>query len=410
MLSDQANLLLGAAREAPKAFVARAKSATGDQLGQTTLEVAGSVAIGAAFALALKKPQVLGRALAPYVEGTVANAGKIFGAVAVYDIGSKVGVPAYDLWKNPNNFQKSKNELSSNFGHMAFDYPLMAASGLAGFGIGGRAARFSMRPRPEVPFAEVARPLTFDNLSSQLKSTRASEQNVVASVRVDNFLGRGSNGAVYKLDFTDDFVVKVAEFGRPKPQGGKLEPVVDAMPDHNVGQSVAKMGDYEILKKQNGFAAGAPSHSVRKEIGLEAAEALFARSIKSSAELPQAAYDDLARTMMAVEKHGMQFDPSKPGNILIDPVGKRFNLVDIGRSDISQPYRHTVADIIVPLVDNYFVGSVLPNKGSTYQQLLQQIITKSTLAAEAAGMHKRPELGSSLSYSYKLAGLPEPVN
>ncbi len=88
-------------------------------------------------------------------------------------------------------------------------------------------------------------------------------------------------------------------------------------------------------------------------------------------------------------------------------MGKRFNLVDIGRASSEQPYRHTVADIIVPLTDNYFVGSVLPNKGAAYQSFLQQIILKSTLAAKNAGMHPRAELGSSLSYSYKLAGLPD---
>ncbi len=414
-LANEANLLLGALKKAPQALVHRASEATGEKLGETGIEVATSVAIGAAFALALKKPQMFGKVLAPYVEGAALHAGKIFGAVAAVDIGTKIGVPAYDVWKNPLTLESNKAKLGTALGGMAFDYPVMAASGLAGFGAGSKLARLeigvkagteaSLGLSKKVELGTT--PHNFEKLASQMKAAQANEQNIVASVNEANFLGRGSNGAVYKLDFTNDFVVKVPEYGKRSPATGKVEEVADFMPGHNVGQPVAKMGDYEILKKQDGFAAGAPGPKARREMGPEAAEAVFAKSVKASAELPQSAYDDLAHTMMAVEKHGLQFDPSKPGNILIDPVGKRFNLVDISKTNAT-PYEHTVADIIVPLADNYFVGSVLPNKGVAYQSYLQQIITKANVAAKNAGMHERPELGSSLSYSYKLAGLKVP--
>lgn len=435
-LSSEANLLLGALQQTPKAFVARAKEATGDKLAETGVEVATSVAIGAAFALALKKPQVFGKVLAPYVEGAALNAGKIFGAVAAVDIGTKVGVPAYNVWKDPRTLEQNKAQLGHSLGGIAFDYPVMAASGFAGFGVGSKLARMEMgglnlgkkmelgaKPEPGAKLESggklesvapkhlekpVTTPHTFEKLSAQMKASQATEQNIVASIKEENFLGRGSNGAVYKLDFTNDFVVKVPEFAKGKAPTGKIEEVADFMPGHNVGQPVAKWGDYEILKKQDGFAAGGPGYKARKEMGEEAAEAAFAKGVKASSELPQSAYDELARTMMAVERHGLQFDPSKPGNILIDPVGQRFNLVDISKTNAPKPYEHTVADIIVPLVDNYFVGSVLPNKGVAYQHFLQQIIGKANIAAKNAGMHERPELGSSLSYSYKLAGLKVP--
>lgn len=409
-LSSEANLLLGALKRAPQAFVDRAKDATGDKLNDTAVEVAASVAIGAAFAVALKKPQVFGKVVAPYVEGAAQNAGKIFGAVAAVDIGTKVGVPAYQVWKDPRTLEHNKVQLGNSLGGMAFDYPVMAASGFAGFGVGSKLARMEMGAGLGLgkKMELGAPPHTFEKLSAQMKGAQATEQNIVASVKEENFLGRGSNGAVYKLDFTNDFVVKVPEFAKGKPPTGKIEEVADFMPGHNVGQPVAKLGDFEILKKQDGFAAGAPGAKARREMGLEAAEAAFAKGVKASAELPQSAYDELARTMMAVEKHGLQFDPSKPGNILIDPVGQRFNLVDISKSHAVKPYEHTVADIIVPLADNFFVGSVLPNKGVAYQPYLQQIIAKANVAAKNAGMHERPELGSSLSYSYKLAGLKAP--
>lgn len=424
-LSSEANLLLGALKRTPQAFVDRAKDATGDKLSETGVEVATSVTIGAAFAVALKKPQLFGKVLAPYVEGAALNAGKILGAVAAVDVGTKVGVPAYQVWKDPRTLEHNKVQLGNSLGGMAFDYPLMAASGFAGFGVGSKLARMEMGAglglgkkmelgaKPESSALKhldtpATTPHTFEKLSTQMKAAQATEQNIMASVKEENFLGRGSNGAVYKLDFTNDFVVKVPEFAKGKPPTGKIEEVADFMPGHNVGQPVAKLGDFEILKKQDGFAAGAPGAKARREMGPEAAEAAFAKGVKASAELPQSAYDELARTMMAVEKHGLQFDPSKPGNILVDPVGQRFNLVDISKSHAVKPYEHTVADIIVPLADNYFVGSVLPNKGVAYQPYLQQIIAKANIAAKNAGMHERPELGSSLSYSYKLAGLKVP--
>jgi hypothetical protein len=391
-LSSEASLLFDAARNAPSEFVKRAKAATGDKLGETSLEVAASLAIGTAFALALKKPQFLGRALAPYVEVAASNAGRVLGVAAVYDVSKKVAVPAYEVWKDPGSLEHNKKVLSHSLGNLAFDYSVMGAAGMAGFGIGSRMARLG---RTES--------LTFEGFASQLKASKASEQNIIASVKEENFLGRGSNGAVYKLDFTDKFVVKVAEYGKRHPQPGKLEAEVDFLPGHNVGQPIAKMGDYQILKKQDGFAAGAPGGRTRREMGAEAAEAIYARSVKTSAELPQQAYDDFARTLVALEKNGLQFDPSKPGNILLDPVGKRFNIVDVSKTNSTSPYKHSVADMIVPLVDNYFVGSVLPNKGAIYQRFLQQIITKSNAAAQSAGL-PLTEMGSSLAYSHKLAG------
>ena len=409
-LSSEASLLLGALKQAPQAFVDRAKDATGTQLSETGVEVAASVAIGAAFALALKKPQVFGKVVAPYVEGAAQNAGKILGAVAAVDISTKVGVPAYQVWKDPRTLEHNKVQLGNSLGGIAFDYPLMAASGFAGFGVGSKLARMEMGAGLGLgkKMELGAPPHTFEKLSTQMKASQATEQNIMASVKEENFLGRGNNGAVYRLDFTNDFVVKVPEFAKGKPPTGKIEEVADFMPGHNVGQPVAKLGNYEILKKQDGFAAGGPSYKARKEIGPEAAEAAFAKGAKASAEMPQSAYDELARTMMAVERHGLRFDPSKPGNILIDPVGKRFNLVDISKANATKPYEHTVADIIVPLADNYFVGSVLPNKGVLYQPYLQQIIAKANIAAKKAGMHEQPELEPSLSYSYTLAGLKVP--
>lgn len=396
-LSSEANLLLGAASKAPAEFVKRASAATGDKLGETSLEVAASLAIGTAFALALKKPQIFGRALAPYVELTAQNGGRMLGAAAAYDISKKVAVPAYHVWKDPDSLEYNKKVLGGSLGNLAFDYSVMGAAGMAGFGLGGRLSRVG-RPSP------LAEGLTYEAFASQLKASKASEQNVISSVKEENFLGRGSNGAVYKLDFTDKFVVKVAEYGKRHPQPGKLEPEVDFLPGHNVGQPVAKMGDYQILKKQDGFAAGAPSGKARRDMTAEAAEAIYAKSVETSAGLPQKAYDDFAQTLVALEKNGLQFDPSKPSNILLDAAGKRFNLVDISRSSGSSPYKHSVADMVVPLVDNYFVGSVLPNKGAIYQRFLQQIITKSHAAAARAGL-PTTEMGSSLSYSHKLAGL-----
>lgn len=419
-LASEANLVTGAVKMAPRALAEKVQTAA-EHKGTIGLEIAGSVAVGAAFALATKHPEMLGKTMTPYLEGMVQHTGKLLGTAATVDTSFKLAAPAYGVWKDPLSLAKNQKILGESLGATAFDYTVMAAGGLSGYALGSRLSRSTAfspgRGLPKERAGEkglqetltlegkTLESKTFAALSEQMKLSNASGESVVASVRPENLLGRGSNGAVYKLDFTDNFVVKVPEFNTATPRLGALEKVEDILPEGNIGQAVAKMGDFEILKKQEGFAAGAPLYRARKAMGPEQAEAIYAHSINTSAAMPQQAFDDLATTLMAVEKRGLSFDPSKPGNILIDPVAQRFNLVDVARTK-DNTHKVSVSDMICTLMDNYFTGSVLPDKGLSYRPQLQSIIEKANLAARKANMPDIPS--SSLDYSYKLAGLEKP--
>jgi len=398
-LSDQGELLGGALKKAPEGFKTAAKEAL-EHPGDTTVMMAASFGLGVAVSLVSRRPDLLGKTLAPVVEKTMLHGGKLLTGAALVDVSYKTATPAYEVWKDHNKLESSQALLGARLGRSAFDYSLNLGAGASGFLTGARVGRFAELAAKTAPDFKA-----FEGIFSKRGVTM---EQLPANVRPENFLGRGGNGAVYKLDFTDDFVVKVPEFATKSPKSGPLQKVDDIMPEANIGQPVAKMGDYLILKKQNGFAAGAPDTRSRRAMTPEAAEAVYARSINESAALPQSAYDELAVMMVQLEKRGLQFDPSKPGNILIDPAAKRFNLVDISPTSSTNPRHHTVSDIIVPLMDNYFTGSVLSDKGVKYRAQLAQIIDKATKAARTASMHPAGAADSSLQYSYKLAGLTPP--
>ena len=394
-LVDQGELFWGALKQAPDSFKAAGQEAL-SKPGDTALMTAASFGLGATVALLSKRPDLLGQTVKPLIENTLHNGGKVLSGTALVDLTGKTVAPSYAVWKDPGKLESSQALLGSRLGRGAFDYGLTLSSGAAGFLSVSRLGHAGLHPS--------AIGAGFEGLHRQGEVLK----QLPASVRAENFLGRGGNGAVYKLDFTDDFVVKVPEFKTKTPLLGELEKVDDIMPGANIGQPVAKMGDYLILKKQNGFPAGSPDARSRRAMSPEAAEAVYARSIQESAALPQSAYDELAVLMMKLEKRGLQFDPSKPGNILIDSAARRFNLVDISPTSAVRPYQHTVSDMIVPLVDNYFTGSVLSDKGLKYRPQLAEIITKATKASLNASMHPVREGDSSLRYSYQLAGLKPP--
>ena len=395
-LADQGELFWGALKQAPASFKTAGQEALANP-GNTALMTAASFGLGAAVAVLSKRPELLGQTMKPLVETTLHNGGKVLSGTALVDLTGKTVAPSYAVWKDPSRLESSQALLGSRLGRGAFDYGLNLGSGAAGFYAVSRLGRHAG-----------LHPTAIGEGFEGLQRKGLLLEQLPASVKAENFLGRGGNGAVYKLDFTDDFVVKVPEFKTKTPVLGSLEKVDDIMPGANIGQPVAKMGDYLILKKQNGFPAGSPDARSRRAMSAEAAEAVYARSIKESANLPQSAYDELALLMMKLEKRGLQFDPSKPGNILIDPASKRFNLVDISPTSAVRPHKHTVSDMIVPLMDNYFTGSILADKGLKYRPQLAQIISKATKAARSASMHPAHEGDSSLRYSYQLAGLKPP--
>lgn len=110
-------------------FGARANQAA-ENIGLTALEITGSAAIGAG----LTALHELGGRYA----GAAKLGGIFLGGLAVGDVARRV-IPTVgamqDNWNNPQNYEANKAVVASNIGSAAFDYPLMAMSGLAGAGL-----------------------------------------------------------------------------------------------------------------------------------------------------------------------------------------------------------------------------------------------------------------------------------
>ncbi len=255
-----------------------------------------------------------------------------------------------------------------------------------------------------VEVAKVATPqrFSFEALTEQMTKSGVTEDAIAAAAKSETYLGRGGNATVYEIPGVKDFVLRV-----PGPPGkgvqniGKIESVADIFPEGNVGQAVAKVGNSTILKVQEGVPAGGPLRSEARVMGDTAARKVYGDSVERAAEMPQSAYDAFATMLLNLEKKGLQFDPSKANNVLLDKPGKSFNLVDITPQNAGGTYRHSLADMVVTLMDNGFINSIA-DRGKPWQSHYQSIITKSVAAAERTGLPL--ELGgSSLRYSFQLA-------
>ncbi|MBA3994089.1 MAG: hypothetical protein C0469_11230 [Cyanobacteria bacterium DS2.3.42] len=251
---------------------------------------------------------------------------------------------------------------------------------------------------------EIAAPprFSYEALQAQMAKAGVTEEVIAAAAKSETYLGRGGNATVYEIPGFKDYVLRV-----PGPPGkgvqniGKVEPVPDVFPEGNVGQAVAQVGNATILKVQEGVPAGGPLRSEARVMGEAAARKVYGDSVNRAAEMPQSAYDDFAAMLLNLEKRGLMFDPSKANNVLVDTPGKGFNLVDITKRDPQSTYRHSLADMVVTLMDNGFINSIA-DRGKPWQSQYQTIISKAVSAAERTGLPLELN-GSSLRYSFQLA-------
>lgn len=330
--------------------------------------------------------------------GVIGLAGRAIGAsmglAFLSDIGhhsSSMARALSDTWTSGNNWDKNVVLMRDSMGTFTFDTALMSAGAMSGGLLGRRIFQ-----------GRAADAATYSSLIRELKCRGFNEQHIVGAARPENVLGIGGNATVYRIPMLDGFAVRVPHrFGTAKP-GLVLEPVPDILPGVNIGQPVARLGDWTILKRQSGVPAGGPLYSERKKMGDEAANHVYFERVKAASEMPQSAYDDLAATLKLLNERGLNFDPSKPGNILIDVPGKRFNVVDINPAKPGSTYRHSVSDMVITLMDNGSAWRV--PKSAALQSHYRSIVEKSFKAARAKGL-PTDNGGSSLEYSLQLAGL-----
>jgi hypothetical protein len=252
--------------------------------------------------------------------------------------------------------------------------------------------------------ASISQQYSFAALLSAMSARGLAAVDLLRSVCQNNLLGQGGNAAVYAIPGIPDFVVRV-----PTWEGGEralpsctLVQVEDPLPDLNVGQAVAQLGNCQILKRQNGIPAGVPYGPVRRAWGEEAV-GLYFDSLARAARMPQAAYDRFAATLLIVNEHGFQFDPSKANNVLIDEPSASFNLVDLSRRSEGSSYRDSLVSMSVTLMDTPCAWKV-PDR-SQIEPSYREILSKCLRACSHTGLPIN--LCSSAEYCFNLAGMQE---
>lgn len=115
---------------------------------ELAVEAAGAVVIGAGLAVATKNPEVLGQAMAPILKWAIPAAGKVGLVGGALDWTYKIAAPAVDVWNNPENMNKAKQDLAHNIGGGIVDYTTLGVAGIAG---GAAGFKYMYEPKLKAP-------------------------------------------------------------------------------------------------------------------------------------------------------------------------------------------------------------------------------------------------------------------
>ena len=145
----------------------------------------------------------------------------------------------------------------------------------------------------------------------------------------DNCIGEGRSNKVYKLPYTDKFLIKT--YKRLTSQNihqyqKELTPTPDIFTHINIGQSIARMGQYIlILIKQAG-----EQHSIpfMKRNNIEQSDITkYLNDIKKLANIPQKGYQNFTNEVKELTQNNCYIDYFNSNNLLINT--DEINIVDI---------------------------------------------------------------------------------
>ena len=222
---------------------------------------------------------------------------------------------------------------------------------------------------------------------------------LAAAASQETMIGRGGGSTVHAVPGEEDLVLRVPR-RRSALQDGppQAERVANPFGDMNVGQPLARVGGATVLLRQRGEPAGMSSSdpAAKREDWVD----VYRARVESAAQMPQSAYDRVASDLLRVNELGHAWDPSKSNNILIDPVGRRFGLVDLDPRDPKSDFVNTADDVVTCLVGNTH-ASRTPQLRDDLVAPRREIIRKMMLAADRTGLPR----GESNEYSLSLAGM-----
>lgn len=214
--------------------------------------------------------------------------------------------------------------------------------------------------QPHLKRMSVAFPKTYFSASDQVNVTSLSSNiqkaygpvNSLKLMVVDALaqepLGRGMKACVYPIPKLPKYALRVLNdcpVGTVLDSEPHLFPLPDRLPDLNIGQAIARIGDQGLylLRHQPGQALGVPYAKILenhnkdevldtnpKPVNIEDVapyKKLYADNLRLVAQMPQSAYDDLALKIIRIKSAGLFMDPFS-NNYLVDVQTKSFNTVD----------------------------------------------------------------------------------
>jgi hypothetical protein len=218
--------------------------------------------------------------------------------------------------------------------------------------------------------------LGFDHLKSRLSECKISCADLQAVSAKKSLIGQGNTASVYEIDGMNDYVLRVI---RSSDHVAPLSPVFDPLPHRNIGQPIASMGErFQICKRQVGLPSAGELTGQRWGWSAEQTQQYCMENLQRSAALPQNAYDELAFTLLDLNKTGLRWDRSRADNLLID-AGTGFGIVDVASGKTATI--HTATDMMLTILPPFKAPS-----SANVQPLQRDVIAKIVTACENTGL------------------------
>lgn len=248
-----------------------------------------------------------------------------------------------------------------------------------------------------------------DSFPDELKSLLTKKKNYNELIKFMNspseeFLhGTGANSSVYRLPFTDKYVMKVLN------QNAKNDFRIGSLGSRNFGQPIWENPENNrilILRKIDGEPHSSANWSsiiwdhaeqAPKQVTVEQAESYF-DSIIGISGMKQSAFDDLADQIKFLDTvpkfehdsyRGFKVDSINPNNLMVDFEKGKLSIIDFFPKD-KPNHQNSYMDMVAVISDfallpEYF--DLLPkNKQTSLIRALQAIDKKSFIAAEKVGL------------------------
>lgn len=210
-----------------------------------------------------------------------------------------------------------------------------------------------------------------------------------------NYIGEGRSHIVYAIPGNNVFLLRINkkhfdDIHKKNPLTKSQNP----FPEINIGQKVGQIGQYiQVIIKQKGFSNGLPNRMYLDSYKPTPQQMvpLYIENLKTVANIPQKAYNNLAEEIKTVTKKKHFFDFYNPNNILIDKQKQEFNLVDV--EPCVTKIRNYInfcssKNLFLSLIDNYFMPNVYESASKEEQKMIKELCKTIKTKTESTPMKK----------------------